>query len=728
MKRHFLKSPTRQRGMATMLVVLLAGTAITATTLGVMYQVRSTQDQQMAVHASTQSESLAWAGVELTRLYLESKSSLDSVPVDELSVSGISGLTIEIIDNGVDDGKVIAEITGSTDLASTTLKVVYKVTTSGGSTSAGGALTASLVWNGDVTYSGGGLTITNGTNLANVAINGDLTIQSGATATIAGCATGDISLSGGGVTSTSLLAEGDISISSMKQPSGLTVWGKNIYITQSGGNYNSIQAGAFTAEVIANSAAIGTTITGGSGFINSTTIIPLTSGIIALTLDDGTIYTLDMSKATQSNGVITTTATGAATRIKGSTALPETISLRFTGIHGGAINFLTGTVGTLWGNTASLTGWDGTYTSFKVNSNANVINPKISTLQGGGDLWATSAGCSGSGSGMSCWSMPSVTSGNIAGNFFYGSSKTQIPANQTISGINLQRAQSGITPGLPGIPYCDVNPNPVDVDALRSSANYVFYFEGNTPKLTVQNVKTASGTSIDGTYDILTTDLRTIAGQDFMQCNWYNDHCLRNATPETGWNLSGIYRFPKGILWFDGDVTINGVDNANITALYNSILTKGDVDLTSKGHVPLYAPNFATAATICGGNLYPTNLCSSTSSFTTWTGTDGTTHTGLPIGNVAIAAEGDLKSSGWTIYGNVLLGGAANTAGATTTIYGGLSVGGNTVSNTTVSAGGLVVNTANMSADQTYVPSENDDSSNGAGSTTTASVLWAKPL
>ncbi|MCY1488007.1 hypothetical protein D9M68_216900 [compost metagenome] len=67
----FASPPARQRGMATILIVVLAGLALTVTALGVMHAVRGTQEKQVAVHASTHAQAGAWAGVEIFRHYLE---------------------------------------------------------------------------------------------------------------------------------------------------------------------------------------------------------------------------------------------------------------------------------------------------------------------------------------------------------------------------------------------------------------------------------------------------------------------------------------------------------------------------------------------------------------------------------------------------------------------------------------------------------------------------------
>ena len=63
--------PLRQRGMATILIIVLTGMALTVTALGVMYSVRTSQEQQVTVHAATHSQSGVWAAAKALGLYLE---------------------------------------------------------------------------------------------------------------------------------------------------------------------------------------------------------------------------------------------------------------------------------------------------------------------------------------------------------------------------------------------------------------------------------------------------------------------------------------------------------------------------------------------------------------------------------------------------------------------------------------------------------------------------------
>lgn len=66
-----LKTIKQQQGIATVLIVLLVGVALTASTLGVIYSVKSTQNKQVTSHATSNAQSAAWALAEAVRKYLE---------------------------------------------------------------------------------------------------------------------------------------------------------------------------------------------------------------------------------------------------------------------------------------------------------------------------------------------------------------------------------------------------------------------------------------------------------------------------------------------------------------------------------------------------------------------------------------------------------------------------------------------------------------------------------
>ncbi|MDR3660599.1 MAG: hypothetical protein P4L86_09415, partial [Mycobacterium sp.] len=506
-----------------------------------------------------------------------------------------------------------------------------------------------------------------GTTLANIAVTGVLTISNGSTAYVSGCAKGGINLSGGGIANNATLnTEGTFSMSSSSAPVNLTVGAKTINITQSGGSYAAITAGAFTANVVSAGSTIGTALVGGIKNADNS-ITAASTGTALITLTNGTVYTLDLTKITQSGGVISTTA--GAQLISGTGTLPASISLTYNAVYGGGINFLTGTVGTLWGNTLALTGYSATYNLLKANSNVSILTATVGQFQGGGNLSVTQ------------YNTPSFTSASQ----MVGTLLNQNGTAYTGAALaNLTQNVATASPGLPGVPYCNITATTIDVTPLQSQANYVFYFSGSTPMLKIQNVNTAAGTAVSaGPYNLATTDMRTLLGANFLTCNYGNTSCGSSATPSNGWTFTGIKALPPGVLWFQGNVTLDGVQS--LSRLTNTVLTTGSVTLTSNSSVPLYSPNFSGYSNLCTGAFYPTNLCNKNATppaLVTWTDSSNVVHSGLPIGNIAIEANSGLSTSGWTLYGNVILGGLVSTSGATTNIKGALSTGNNGTSPT----------------------------------------------
>ncbi|WP_416770646.1 beta strand repeat-containing protein [Pseudomonas sp. RHF3.3-3] len=714
----FRSTRASQRGMAATLMILFVGMALSVTALSMMYGIGGAQQQQMAAHATSPAESRVWSGVEWVRLYLQGQltqdSTLANVTVGNLPISA-TGLSAQIVSKVASGSStlVTATITATNNLATNTLQVVYVLTpaSSTPATPAGGSLPPALQFNGNFNYTGGSLSITNGTTLANIVVNGVLSISNGAKAYVSGCAKGGINLSGGGIADNATLnTEGTFSMSSSSAPVNLTVGAKSINITQSGGSYVAIQAGAFRANVLSGGSTVGTALVG--GIRNSdNSITAASSGTALITLSSGAVYTLDLSKATQSAGAISTSN---AQLISGTGTLPASISLTYNAVYGGDVNFLTGTVGTFWGNTLALTGYSATYNTLKANSDVSILTANVGKFQGGGNLSVTQ------------WNTPTFsTASQIAGQIL-NQNGTPYTGN-TIA--NLTANVAGASPGLPGVPYCNITATPVDVTPLKSQANYVFSFSGNTPMLTIQNVKTAAGTTVSaGPYNLATTDLRTLLGNNFMICNYGNSTCGNGATPGNGWNLTGITAFPPGVLWFDGNVTFNGVQS--MSRLTNTVLTTGDVTLTSSGMVPLYSPNFSGYSNLCTGSFYPTNLCNKNASppgLATWTDSANVTHSGLPIGNIAIEANGGLSTSGWTLYGNVILGGLVSTSGATTNIKGSLTTGNNSPSPTTISQGGIAIDVSSVTSDQTITnPSTPSTGSGGTSTQATTRVRWVR--
>ncbi|PZU25844.1 MAG: hypothetical protein DI584_12965, partial [Stenotrophomonas sp.] len=57
----------RQRGVATLLIVLMVGLAVSVTVAATIYSLRGTQSQQLTTHSATAAQAAAWRGVEALR-------------------------------------------------------------------------------------------------------------------------------------------------------------------------------------------------------------------------------------------------------------------------------------------------------------------------------------------------------------------------------------------------------------------------------------------------------------------------------------------------------------------------------------------------------------------------------------------------------------------------------------------------------------------------------------
>lgn len=736
----------REKGMATVLVMALVGMAVTATTLGTVYTIRSTQDSHLATHANTGAAGLSWAGVELTREYLASAGAETLAAGTQIQLTSGQDYRINsTVFRALDAGEIIFNIAGSTANANTTLQVVYNVENSPTQYS---SLNGSGIFNGDLNYSGGGLQIVNGSALSGAIVTGNLSVSNGASARICACVKGNIDASGGGLqvdTSCNRLhSEKKITINNMSSPNGLDLRAKEIEITQNGGSYSLIQAGAFAADVRSGGTIIGKALIGGQRSFDQNTqmytdvIQPASSGKSLIKLTSGLEFTIDLAKYTADP--TDELSLERVNNVEGALPDADTLSFHFnaentcldgtgsaTGICGGDINFVSSTVGALWGNTVRIGGngeGGGSYSLLKGNSRIAASGRGISvgSLFSGGNLWLTSLTDQYQGNAL----IIPTTASRIDGRVMMADGVT--PWTYTPSPIpNLQESQRNAAPGLPGIPYCNAKTSPIDVEGLQGAANYVFYFEGNTPMLRIQGVKYGANNAAvpSGPYNLSQNNPGLPSGIKLI-CNWSerNAHCGKTATPSTGWRFEGIENFPVGIVWFQGNVTFDGLTRTS-GPLINTLLATGDITLTTDAET-LTAPNYSTAQAVCDGTVYPSNLCNKSttpSRFVTWDDS-GTTRIGNPIGNVAIATERSLLAQGWTINGAVLLGGAISTGGSTTTINGALVVGGNSPSTTTSQQGGLIVNSSSVTTDQTYMPGGAVETS-GA---TTVSVKWVREI
>ena len=739
MDRSRFSSPRKQRGITTILIVLMVGLAVSVTVAATIHSLRGTQSQQLTTHSATAAQAAAWRGVEALRLYLlqvEKNMWPSWVGNDAKQVSGLGALgvrsavvsSVQTVGSGM--YQVTARVTGEAGVGSAlttaTVEVVYDVAPGSGTPGTPEVChslpNAPMVFNGNLNYSGGSLEVVNPVDYENVVVAGDLTIGGGSTARISGCVKGNVSLSGGGITNNGHLhSEGDISINQMGNPSGTTLWGRNVSVGNgvSGGNYAAIKAGAYSAVVYSGGRAIGTaevggklvaaTVTGGIPWTKGN-VVPFNTGRLVITLNDQSRFLLDLGKVAIDADSGAVTGVAAATRLRDDkdtgpddAELPDALTFTSVSVAGGNASLHTLSVGQLWGQKVSVLGWSGSYNTLWAGGDIDMVSGTIGNLVGGGDMTARDVRVTGS--------------GRLAGSL-----------NTPLA--NVLGAQAGTSPGLPGIPWCDARVKAVDAENYKGMANYVFESVNGLPQLTIQHVKRADGSSIDGIYPLRNPSAAQLGVlQELMTCtNGNAQGCLGMRQSNGSWLLDGVRKMPAGVLWFDAAVAVRGTT----VDLLNTVVNKGgDVTLDSSGHRDLVAPNFAGASRVCGGAFHPSNLCASRSAFVTWEGTDSegktTTYTGLPIGNAAIIAEEGAAMAGWTIRGSVLLGKQLATSGAVVTIHGSLTVGSNQRADTTITAGGISLQVPDGSG-LNLLPVCGGGSSGIPSAPANASVLWSRYL
>ncbi|KJV37838.1 hypothetical protein [Acinetobacter brisouii] len=177
---------TSQKGVATVLTVMLVGVALAVAILSTAYYIRSKQQAAVSSHAVTNAQEGAWSGVEILRKYLESLSTaqLSSLSTGAVSI-GVIGITASINSitppaTSTDPYQIIATIknTSTTAQAASTIQVLYNVMPTSTSSSSTGTGTSTGTTSAMDIYSNldlsGGITFSqNGTGNVSINVYGD---------------------------------------------------------------------------------------------------------------------------------------------------------------------------------------------------------------------------------------------------------------------------------------------------------------------------------------------------------------------------------------------------------------------------------------------------------------------------------------------------------------------------------------------------------------------------
>ena len=685
-----------QRGVATILVILMVGVGLVTVSLGTLHTVRSAQERQLAAHAQINSQAGVWAAVDVVRQYLETLSAPQLTTLDlnqPWTITGTEGLaqsvTIKQVAAPVAPSvtyRITAQVqaTATAAKSSSVLEVVYEVTP--GTAPDSFELNGILDFYNDLNVGGG--IVLNVPGGANFNVDGDFKAES---ASISGIGVGRLSVTGDIVLGSAVDAK--------------EVWGRNITLNGSASVNDAYAFGTPVDE--------GGTVAGGGITAKAATCCG------NFTMSGGT-----SAVGVHANGNVEAKGNGVPLiEARGNVDVTNTV--------------LNGVIKARKNLTAR--GWD-----------------KTTSYEAGGDIFlvggSVAAGVTATGSiicSNSWQTYPSLRAGSAITNCNPGT-----PANNH---PNLKPAP--VVVEMAKLPPVQLSRPTVNAWPLRASANYAFEYLGGHLMVTVKNVNGivddtyyVKGKSNNPREYLCKAVVNNQCSQPVVPfCNGYsaNNACFSVATTGGVSTLTIAGKsMPPGVVWFNGSLHLsNGI-------YYNTFLATHNI--STGGSFVSYALNYAAAYktnpsdslrknAVCKNEfdssvlttefatLYPTNYCDSAGVYTP-----------NALGNIGMLAGGydpatnptsnSVYSGGYinlgasnSIFGTVVAGNLLNTGGSTK-IYGYISAAGLQMSDADNNLGGsTMVDVTNLP--DGYTPNEIPDMSGGTpGVTAEAKVLWTRYL
>ena len=208
------RNPRRQRGVASLLFVLIASVGLVATAMAALYTSKGAQKIQYSQHTAAQAQMNAWTGVNAISSAIAAMSTAPTLtPGGAVQLAGLPS-SIAATYVTTQNGFMVFDVKGSSRGATTTLRAAYAFSLPSTSSSTSGAYVNSgsgMVLHGNTTMSGS--TTYTGSAPANVyIIGGGLTLSGGTNGIRSVCATGDISMSGSASVA-SVCTDGNLSMS-----------------------------------------------------------------------------------------------------------------------------------------------------------------------------------------------------------------------------------------------------------------------------------------------------------------------------------------------------------------------------------------------------------------------------------------------------------------------------------------------------------------------------------
>ncbi len=627
-----MASMRRQRGVATILVILMVGVGLVSVSLGTLHSVRSTQERQLVAHAQVNAQAAVWATVDVVRQYLKTLTPQQLAGLTEDSTWAIAGndalvQSVKIVDVAVPIAPQIAyritthvTATATAAQSSSVLEVVYEVTPAKGGGNV--VLSGVLDFYNDLTLSGGIVMKVPGG--ANINVDGDFNAK-GSVVGMDGFGLGTVAVTG------SVTVGSDIAAQVLK--------GKNITIT---GGSTAKRIYAFGDPDATGTGCCGNVdMTGGTGaeIIQANGSVKLAGGGVSQTVDALRDITVDRGGSV--HGVLTA---GRDIFAKQANSIATTRSIRNTSITG---------------------------------------NIDIPVIEAHGNV-----SCSAS---LSWKRFPSITAGgsitNCTPGAVFRANTLPSPAITTIAKV------SPVVMSQPVVDAWAVQATANYIFEYKNGAMMVAVRNINGIPSGDYYLGTYSNTSnrqylctaVDPSSKRCTSPATSAEAKTI--CNGFSvqNACFAYDQGKSQWEIRGRNMAP-GVVWFKGNLDIGTGD------YYNTFVASGNI--TSSGSLNAYALNQAGYGTVCNNEfpinktadfsgLYPTNFC------------DIANKKLIPnsLGNIALLAGGynpadntgsakTVYSGGYVtlkagnhIYGTVLAGNLLGTSGSTY-IYGYVSAAG----------------------------------------------------
>ena len=700
-----------QSGIATILIILVVGIAVSVSVLGAMHLLKSTQQRNLSLHAGIGAQATSWQGVELVRRFLiqveQEKlaswaASANKIPITIGDNSRMRGSieNVEELSRGTNsEGKTVysyritANVSGtgqvgSSAQSSSTVQVVYVVEaikqestpTTPTPPISNSALNVFNIYR-DLNMTGG-IKVIGGTT-ANFNVQGNVNLNS---ASIDGInsinSTGNVDI-GSGIKVNNVYANGDVSLTGSASVSQIKNRGN---VTISGGTSSlSIQTNGIATFKGGNASsvdAIGGVVVSAGG-VNLSSV--RTEGVLDWVGTGGGV------SSAQANGNInyaggnrnpTTLSSGGTITISGGGATKVVAAKNINLPSYGSINEAYA------GQNINVSS-SGNITTAKLKGNASLSSSgTINNILGQGNLYVANY---------------QGVSGKIGG--------TLTKAQQWNSSVNVSvvpglivDVEAPVVVDLAEVPLVSVPPKQViDVYPLESSANYVFKYINGAIQVSVNGVSgIPTGTYVFGnkysnynTYPQYLCKPENMAGTTCLQpvatiCEGFSEQNSCFSYSNGKWTVNGK-SMARGIVWFQGNLEVgNGF-------YVNTWLATGNIN-TAGGHQTM-SPNYAGYAVTCKNavprgsslginpnfnNLVPTNFCDISTQKMITNG----------LGNSAFIAGGYNPTTG-AYEGGVITLGASTVASGNVVGADLINTGGSTTIKGTVVAGGQ--NTANLS-------------------------------